>query len=89
MAVKRMPYAHFFRFLCRRCQQPLVISIASEAANLEKVDGDSYHVKCSCGWWGDLIGAEAARHWVIPRQDHQSVTTCRRFPNERFYDIPI
>ena len=73
MDTQRMPYVHLLLFLCRRCEEPLVISVVSEAANLEKVDCDSYHVKCQCGWSNNLLGVEAARHWVTPKHDQQNI----------------
>ena len=67
------PYAHLLQFRCRRCEQPIVISVRSEAANLEKVDGDSYRLECQCGWSEKLLGVEAARHWVTPWHDEQKL----------------
>ena len=68
-----MPYAHLLQFRCRRCEQPIVISVESEAANLEKVDGDSYRLECQCGWSETLVGVEAARHLVTPWHDEQQI----------------
>ena len=36
----------------------------SEAANLERIDGDIFGVECRCGWLQNMFGAEAAMHWV-------------------------
>jgi len=69
-----MPYAHLLQFRCRRCEQPIAIVVRSEAANLERVEGDSYRLECQCGWSEDLLGVEAARHWVVtPWQDEQII----------------
>lgn len=68
-----MPYAHLLQFRCRRCGQPIVIAIQSEAANLETVDGDSYFLECQCGWSEVLLGVEAARHLVTPSHDEQQI----------------
>ena len=73
MDTKQMPYVHLLQFLCRRCERPIVISVASEAANLEKIDADSHHVECQCGWLANLLGVEAARHWVTPSHDQQKI----------------
>ena len=73
MEASQMPYVHLLQFLCRRCGQPLVIPVRSEAANLEKVDADSHSVKCQCGWLGSLLGVEAVRHWVTPWHHQQNV----------------
>jgi hypothetical protein len=73
MDTKQMPYVHLLQFVCRQCGKPLVISVASDAANLEKIDSDSYSVKCQCGWLDRLIGVEAARHWVTPSCDQQNL----------------
>ena len=70
----QMPYVHLLQFLCRRCERPIVISVASEAANLEKVDGDSHHVECQCGWFENLLGVEAVKHWVTPSHDQRHIT---------------
>jgi hypothetical protein len=80
-----MPYVHLLLFLCRRCKQPIVMSVVSEAAKLEKVDGDSYHIKCQCGWFNNLLGVEASRHWVTPRHDQQAIINhlLGAAPNER------
>jgi hypothetical protein len=42
----------------------VVISVESVAANLEETDADTHRVKCQCGWTDDLLGVEAAKHWV-------------------------
>ena len=69
-----MPYAHLLQFRCRRCEQPIVLSVRSEAANLETVDGDSFRLECQCGWSETLLGVEAARHLVTLWHDEQQIT---------------
>ena len=73
MDTKQMPDVHLLQFLCQRCGQPAVISVECDAANLEKVDADSYDVRCECGWSDNLLGAEAVRHWVTPRHDQRNI----------------
>jgi hypothetical protein len=73
MGEKRLPYVHLLLFRCERCNEPLVIFMRSEAANLEEIDGNSYVVECHCGWSKSMLGVEAIRHWVTPWEDRQSV----------------
>jgi hypothetical protein len=68
-----MPYVHLLQFRCRGCDQPIVIFIGGEAANLEKVDSDPYRLECDCGWSETLIGVEAARHLVIPVHHEEQI----------------
>ena len=63
---KDLPYVHVLVFRCKHCHRPLLVPVMSEANNLEKVDGDTFEVGCQCGWWKELLGVEAARHWVAP-----------------------
>jgi hypothetical protein len=66
MAMDNSAYVHVLLFRCKRCNAPLVVPVLSEGANLEKIDGNTYEVHCSCGWSKKLLGIEAARHWVSP-----------------------
>jgi hypothetical protein len=59
------PYVHSLLFRCEDCMGPLTISVPSEESNLERVDGDIFEVECTCGWWKNLLGVEAVRHWVV------------------------
>ena len=89
MDMKQMPYVHLLQFRCRRCEQPIVISVVSEAANLEKIDADSHLVECQCLWSDDLLGVEAVRHWVTPQHDAQNmVNFLQGDRNERFANYP-
>jgi hypothetical protein len=74
MNFSRMPYVHLLLFRCRRCEQRMVITVQNEGANLEEVDGGSYHVKCQRGWFENLLGVEAVKHWVTPSHDQRHIT---------------
>ena len=64
MDANRCPYLHVLLFRCEQCNGPLPVPVMSEAANLEKIDGDIFGVECRCGWLQNMFGAEAAMHWV-------------------------
>jgi hypothetical protein len=66
-------YTHLLLFRCKRCTEPLAISVMTEEANLERVDGETFDVECNCGWFGNLLGVEAVRHWVTQWEFAQSV----------------
>ena len=55
----------------------------SEAANLEKIDGDIFGVECRCGWLQNMFGAEAAMHWVALWGDARTLQDSKRPYRER------
>ena len=59
-------YAHSLLYRCEQCTEPLVLSVISEEANLETIDGNTYQVKCMCGWKENLPGFQAIKHYVVP-----------------------
>ncbi len=71
MDTEQMPYVHLLLFRCKQCGEVLAISVASEARNLEKIDGDSHDFRCLCGWTENLLGVEALRHWVTPWENNE------------------
>lgn len=73
MGGEHSPYVHLLLFRCKRCNQPLAIPVRSEAGNLEKIDSDAFDVKCNCGWFQQLVGVEAARHWVATWETAQDL----------------
>jgi len=58
-------YVHSLLFRCQECKGPLTISVASEEGNLERIDGDTFDIECTCGWGKNSLGVEAVRHWVV------------------------
>src|ERR1700692_607962 len=67
-------YSHLLLFRCKRCHEPVAISVMSEEGNLERIDGDTFDVECNCGWFrNSSLGVEAVRHWVTPWEFAQSV----------------
>jgi hypothetical protein len=71
---KNLAYVHLLLFRCKRCKEPLVISVMSEEGNLERIDGETFDVECNCGWFvNSSLGVEAVRHWVAPCEFAQSV----------------
>jgi hypothetical protein len=56
---------HVLLFGCEKCNQPLAIPIIHADRNLEAVDANSYDLRCSCGWAGKRLGAEARRRWSV------------------------
>ena len=71
MDTEKMLYVHLLLFRCKQCGEVLAISVASEARNLEKIDGDSHDFRCLCGWTENLLGVEALRHWVTPWENNE------------------
>jgi hypothetical protein len=66
-------YIHLLLFRCTRCNEPLSISVTSEEANLERIDGETFNVECNCGWFRNSLGVEAVSHLVAPWEFTQSV----------------
>lgn len=66
-------YTHLLLFRCKRCKEPVAISVVSEEANLERIDGETLDVECNCGWFRNSLGVEAVRHWVTPWEFEQTV----------------
>lgn len=69
----RVPYVHVLLFRCKGCNRPLAVSVVTEAANLEAIDGDLFDLKCDCGWLERLCGVEACRHWAVLWEAMQGV----------------
>ncbi len=58
------PFVHVLLFECSQCGSPVPSAITSDNRNVEEIDARSIPVKCQCGWSGNLLGADAKRHWV-------------------------
>jgi hypothetical protein len=82
---EQMPCLHLLLFLCKRCGEALAICVASERRTVEKIDGDSHHVRCFCGWADNLLGVEALRHCVLDSvgTENRPQSIPREVPNER------
>jgi hypothetical protein len=59
-------YLHILPFECPRCHKPVLEWTFSSMRNLESVDATAFHPKCSCGWTGRWLGAQARGHAVLP-----------------------
>jgi len=57
-------FLHVLVFECAGCSRPISLVHLTEFRNLEPTDGEQFHLRCPCGWAGDLRGFEARRHWV-------------------------
>jgi hypothetical protein len=58
-------YVHILLFVCPKCNLPVAISRVSNERNLERVDAESLHIKCSyCENLSDVVSAAAKRHYV-------------------------
>jgi hypothetical protein len=66
MALHYFGYLHMLLFRCKQCSEPVTVPVEKQEGNLEEVDGDTYDVKCRCGWSESLLGAGASAHWVVP-----------------------
>jgi len=67
MDENKLAYVHLLLFRCKRCQEPVAISVMSEARNLERIYGETFDIECNCGWFrNSSLGVEAVRHWVTP-----------------------
>jgi hypothetical protein len=64
MYEKSPAYVHLLLYQCQRCDEPIAISVKSDEANPEGVDGDLIDVPCKCGSVNKSFGAEAKCHWV-------------------------
>jgi hypothetical protein len=73
------PYVHSLLFRCKRCKEPLSISVMSAEGNLENIDGNCFDLRCECGWLKSLLGVEAIRHWVVPWEVQRSVNEIVEF----------
>jgi len=85
-------YIHLLLFRCSRCNEPLAISVTSEEANLERIDGEAFDVECNCGWFRNSLGAEAVSHLVTPWEfarsvEHLSAASNRSVDNVGLVDI--
>jgi hypothetical protein len=58
------PFVHILLFQCRKCGEPVVATAKSGDRNLEWLDGDSFELRCECGWTDRLLGILALKHWV-------------------------
>jgi hypothetical protein len=59
-------YLHVLAFQCPRCGMPMVEWVTSPQRNLEATDASAFTPKCSCGWSGRQLGAQAREHLVLP-----------------------
>ena len=66
MKVDASLYLHILAFECPRCETPVLEWTFSPMRNLESVDATAFHPKCSCGWTGRWLGAQARGHLVLP-----------------------
>jgi hypothetical protein len=58
-------YAHVLLFICPECDLPVAVSRVSTEKNLESVDVQRLHIKCSyCEKESDVIAVAAKRHYV-------------------------
>jgi hypothetical protein len=57
-------YGHLLLYQCQQCDEPIAISVKSDEANLEGVDGSLFDVQCKCGSLKKSFGAQAKSHWV-------------------------
>ena len=73
MASNEFGYAHLLLFRCNQCNEPVAVPVMGQARNLEEIDGDTYDVKCRCGWSESLLGVEALAHWVVAWEEGKAV----------------
>jgi hypothetical protein len=73
MASNNFGYAHLLLFRCKQCNEPVAVPVMGQARNLEEIDGDTYAVKCRCGWSESLLGVEALAHWVVAWEGGKTV----------------
>ena len=63
---KAVEFLHLFIFQCRQCGCPITITTHSDCAGLELVGATVFSLYCRCGWFRNLEGMRARRHWVEP-----------------------
>lgn len=73
MASNNLGYVHLLLFRCKQCNEPVAVPVMRQARNLEEIDGDTYDLKCRCGYSDSLLGVEALAHWVVPWEDGKDV----------------
>ena len=64
---KTRPFVHVLLFECPECFEPVSSAVATGERNLEDTDGQSFPIRCECGWTGNQMGLSARRHWVDER----------------------
>jgi uncharacterized protein YlaI len=58
-------YVHILLFVCPECNLPVAISRVSKEKNLEAVDAECLHIKCSyCDKSSDVTAVAAKKHYV-------------------------
>ena len=63
MDENNLAYVHLLLFRCKRCQEPVAISVMSEELNLERIDGETFDIECNRGWFrNSSSGVEAVKH---------------------------
>jgi len=67
-------YLHILPFQCPRCQTPILVWTFSPMRNLESVDATPFEPRCSCGWTGRWLGAQARSHLVLPWSATQNLS---------------
>jgi hypothetical protein len=79
------PFIHILAFQCPQCQRPVVEWVLSSLRSPESIDAATLNLKCSCGWSGVWLGAQARRHPVLawppasdPSADHEDPAGARR-----------
>jgi hypothetical protein len=58
-------FIHILAFQCPQCEKPVVEWMLSPMRSPESIDGCTFHLKCSCGWSGGWLGAQARNHLVL------------------------
>ncbi len=58
-------FVHMLLFVCPECNLPVAISRVSKEKNLEGVDAEQLHIRCSyCERMSDTTAVMAKRHYV-------------------------
>ena len=60
-------------YLRVRRYRPLVTACNSTNRNLEVADGYDFFSHCHCGWYGEVLGMKAKKHWVEAWSDKAPV----------------
>lgn len=66
MKAEASMFLHILVFQCPRCDTPIIQWTVNSMRSLEGADGASYDPQCPCGWSGNLVGAQARSHLVVP-----------------------